>query len=289
MNGKSALFALLRDILGPFYLTAHKDLYIQTNSHHSSAGAPEPHKVALKGKRLAVLEETKQEDKLDINSIKQFVQDIPMYISARDLYGPSKKMVFRVFAKHCILTNNILRFRSEPGDKGGTDRLTTIPFDMRFTTDPREIEKELAQGKYCKLADRNTVEALRTIHLSQVFSFFVKGAMAWYRNNQCLPCPKEVIDATEGTKADGDWVQQFIDQCCETGIGDDFYVVRSQLYAAYGVWWGENIQEQSGMETQTRFRAILVKSKGFRGGDNDRKSVNKKQEHVYFGLKIKLA
>ncbi len=237
MNGKSALFALLRDILGPFYLTAHKDLYIQTNSHHSAKGAAEPHKVALKGKRLAVLE-----DKLDITNIKQFVQDIEMIISACDLFAKSKSMKFRVFAKHCILTNNILRFRSEPGDKGGTDRLTTIPFDMRFTTDPLEIEKELAHGKYCKLADRNTVEALRTIHLSQVFSFCVEGAMAWYRNNQRLPCPKEVIDATHSTMTDGDRVQQFIDECCE--IGEGFYVVPTTLDKVYFIWWETNIQEQ---------------------------------------------
>ena len=288
MNGKSALFALLRDILGPFYLTAHKDLYVQTHSHHSSAGAAEPHKVALKGKRLAVLEETKQEDKLDISQIKQFVQDMEMMISARDLFKPSNDMEFRVVAKHCILTNNILRFNREAGDKGGTDRFTTIPFDMRFTTDTREIEKELAQGKYCKLADRNTVEALRTIHLSQVFSFFVEGAMAWYRNNQCLPCPKEVVDATQGTMADGDRVQQFIDQCCEIGTGEGFFVMLVQLYNAYQDWWHENIQEPSGMETKTKFGDILCKSKGFQRGDDHREYIDGKQERVYRGLKIKL-
>ena len=55
--------------MGPFYLTAHRDLYIKTNSHHSSAGGAEPHKVALKRKRLAVLQETAADDKLDINNI----------------------------------------------------------------------------------------------------------------------------------------------------------------------------------------------------------------------------
>lgn len=270
MNGKSALFGLLRDIMAPFYLTAHKDLYIKPDSHRSSsAGGAEPHKVALKRKRLAVLQETGADDKLVITTIKQFVDDNEIFISARDLYEKAKgqSMEFQVVAKHCILTNNILGFRSKPGDTGGTD--------------PEEVAQRLRRGEHCKPADRDAVGALRTTHLSQVFSFFVEGAMAWYRNGQRLPRPKEVIDATHSTLADNDRVQQFIDHCCE--VGKEVCVAQTILHRAYEQWWQENIQEP-GMQGPKKFGDVLCKSKGF---TRDREYVGKQRVRVYKGLRLK--
>lgn len=129
-------------------------------------------------------------------------------------------MEFQVIAKHVILTNNLLQFSRAPGDRGGEDRFDTVPFEMRFDPNAAEVTRRVARGEYCKLADRIAVVALKTTHLSQLFSYFVQGAMQWYANNMKLPRPNCLTLATASTLSENDRVQQFINDFTQrTTIG----------------------------------------------------------------------
>jgi phage/plasmid-associated DNA primase len=284
MNGKSALFAMFKAVLGPLYLVAHKSLLIKSDSHHSKAQqqqGPETQKVALKNppKRLAVFQETSEKDKLDMNEIKPLVDDNEIWISARDCHQKAGKgMEFRVYAKFCIPTNNMLKFDRVPGDNGGVDRSQNVPWPVRFEKTPEEVKQRTAKGELCKLANRQLVSNLKDKYLSEFFSWLVKGAMEWYKNDQNLPCPEQVRNATRSMLAKNDKIQGFIDECCE--LGDGLEVTVDSVYSAYDEWF-TNEGSDDMLVSKKKFGDLLCKDKGCNRGKD------KCGNRVYQGIGLK--
>jgi putative DNA primase/helicase len=280
MNGKSALFDLFKSVLGPLYLVAHKSLLIKSESSRGTSQGPETEKVALKNppKRLAIFQETKAEDVLDINQIKALVDVNEIWISARDLHQKAGKgMEFRVYAKLCIATNNMLKFDRVPGDDGGVDRSENVHWPVRFAVTQEEVNEKTAKGGLCRLADRKIVSDLKNRHLSEFFSWLVKGAMKWYQNDQVLPCPSQVRDATRTMLQENDKIQKFIDECCEIGAG--FEVTVASIRLEYESWCQDGGSDV--VLTKNKFSATLTKDKGFWSG-HDRTG----KSRIYKGIKL---
>ena len=66
-------------------------------------------------------------------------------------------------------------------------------------------------------ASSTFIERLNSELLLQLFSFFVEGARIWY--DKGLPRPEAVRVATVSLLDGNDSVQQFINDCCDTGEG----------------------------------------------------------------------
>ena len=259
LNGKSAQYTLLRKCLGPLYLVAHRALYIKGDDRHK--GGPEPHKVALKCKRVSVLQETSPEDMLCITLMKCLVDSGEMPMSARDLF--EKMQTFIVRAKHFILSNNDMRFDKAAGDKGGDDRLEVQSFLVRFISNPAELAEHvklaLSKGTKCyyKLADHDFVYRINTIYLNEVFSYYVTGAIDYFKNGRKIEKPTSVIQATKGMLTRNDIVQQFIDETCQ--IGENAAMPTTELYFHFQQWASANGKSLS----RNDFSAMIQKDKGF--------------------------
>ena len=226
---------------------------------------------------MSVLQETSAEDQLDINALKQLVDANDIFITARDLYQKrgDAETTFQCYAKHIILTNNPLKFSKVADDHGGEDRLESVPFAMRFEPSAKKCIQKQRSGEQCMPADSTFIERLNSELLSQLFSFFVEGARIWY--DKGLPKPEAVRVAAVFLIDSNDSVQQFINDCCDTGEG--LWEQTASMFSMYGDWFNNEDPDATRLGQQA-FSAML-KSKGVKKG---RKKVEGENLRVYFGI-----
>jgi len=75
-------------------------------------------------------------------------------------------------------------------------------------------------------------------NLPGILAWAVEGAQRWYASPQGLATPKAVQVATQKHRDDLDHVQQWLDECAETSIGNT--VTNALLYTSYQNWCEEN-------------------------------------------------
>ena len=150
-------------MLGEFYCVGHGDLFLANDGRAPSAGAAEPHKAVLRGKRLVVLAETDPDDKLNMKTIKVIVDNNDGFISARGLYEPLS--TFKITFKMVVCSNPPIKYKVEPGDDAIGERLDITPFPIKF--DPPGQISALPNHRP---TDTASVDSLRNEHLSQMKS-----------------------------------------------------------------------------------------------------------------------
>ncbi len=195
-NGKSSLCDIMKTILGKYYTALDKKAMILselTPSHTS-------HLMPLLTARLAVLSETAENEKLDAKSIKTLTGCDT--ISCREIY--QSQVTFIPKCKYIILTNHKPNFNID--DQAMVDRIKYIPFNARFTSEPKE-------GEFLK--DSKFIEELSTTNINEVFSWLVIGANKYYRNRKHIAIPKKLKDATNDYINEIDTVAQFINEKCK--------------------------------------------------------------------------
>jgi len=218
-NGKTVLIELMKDILGNFYMTADKHMFIETKdmSSHTSFMVP------LKDARLAVFSESKKKERLDMEIIKKLTGNDT--ISAREIYG--KQFEFKPQSKYIFLTNNLPWFN--PDELSEIDRIRGTPFLARFTNNPTgdEVKK-----------DNLFIENLRTKYLDEVFTFICQGACEYYKysaKNESIPMPTVVLKALEAYRIELDTVVSFTESKCNK-TNPKKYIHRSVFYDYYVKW-----------------------------------------------------
>ncbi len=75
-------------------------------------------------------------------------------------------------------------------------------------------------------------------NLVSVLAYAVEGAKRWYASPKGLVTPKAVAVATQKSRDDLDYVQQWLDECAEPSIGNE--VTNALLYASYENWCTSN-------------------------------------------------
>lgn len=227
-NGKSTLLDLMLFIFGDYAGKGAADLLISRDR------ASHPTEVAdLQGKRLVICSETKVGQRFDDGRLKSLIgeQRIKARYMGRDFFE------FDATHKLFLVTNNKPVVRGT--DQGFWRRIRIIPFLEVIGED----EKDTA------LLDKLKGEA------SGVLNWIVAGAVRWEQEG--LPIPPEVADATQAYREENDTVGSFIRECC---IVDPNVVTPSSLiYDIYRKWC-----EESGefAESQTRLGLTLA-SRGF--------------------------
>ena len=224
-NGKTTFFGIFQAILGPLYCVAHRDLFMK---HRQSSGGAEPHKAMLRGKRLAILAETNNDDVID-QEIKHLIDENPM-LSARDLYEGGKSCTFKVYAKLGVCSNPPLRFHVDGHDQSVKQRLRVIKFLFSFV---REVK-----GPYDRPMDSAFVASVRNEYLSELFSFFVDGAKKWYAQGR-IPDHPRVTAATEALISHNDNVTRFFTTQLvklPDETDDKMGLTTDQLFSQYETW-----------------------------------------------------
>jgi P4 family phage/plasmid primase-like protien len=197
-NGKGIINKLLEKILGldKFYVQTTKDVFIKNNNPNNAS----PHLYALMHKRVGVFSESSKMDKMNDTELKALTGDDP--ITCRKLFGDL--ITFTPVCKLIIQTNNKLEF--DLYDQASVDRYKYIYFDQRFVNIPKNKNEHKADQKF--------VDSLKNEYLDECFSYFVDGAIEWYKTG--LKIPECVVQETNNYIQDIDILYNFINSRIKT-------------------------------------------------------------------------
>ncbi len=203
-NGKGVLAQMLGALLGDYFVTMSKDCVIK-NDRGTSKGGATPHLAELRQKRIAICDESEEQEKLDDASIKMATGG--SNINCRFLYG--NPISFTPTHLPVLMTNHRPVFNTE--DDAVIRRMITVPFVNQYksadkfdSTDPTHRHGDLG------LKDRMVSQPV----LEQLLVWLVKGAMDWYRRGGLGPRPPLLDAAMKEYIAENDILGQFISQFC---------------------------------------------------------------------------
>jgi len=256
-NGKGTLSNILKKILGKFYVTCSKDVFIKPD-RDSYSGAATPQLVALMNARVAVFSESEKQENLNEGMIKSLTGNDP--ILCRLLYG--KQMEFQSVCKLIMQTNH--KPSIDIDGKAMLDRLKFIPFLSRFVDFPTEDNE--------KKRDNQLVEDLLNKHLDLFFTWMVKGCIQWY--DKGLGIASSIMqEETQKYVKELDIVAEFIEQMC---IEDrNASISARELYHSFCEWCRQTNEKSI---TQTTF-GLRMKKKKY-------KNIRKSRGVHYVGLKL---
>jgi P4 family phage/plasmid primase-like protien len=253
MNGKSKLLELVECILGKLFTSCSADVLLK----HERKGGATPELIPLISARVAVLNETNEEDKLNSERIKKLTGDD--LITARALF--KDEITFRPKAKLLLITNKKPNF--DVTDKAMTDRIKLIPFLACFDNNNK---------------NRQYIDDLKTKYLDDFFSLIIDGCISWWKDKN-LNLPEIALQETKKYFEENDTILQWINECCELGKSDDYREQPSILYSKYSDWCILNDYKR---DIKQKFGEVMTS----KFGEKNKVSINKKQVWIYSGIKI---
>jgi len=258
MNGKSTLISILEILLGPLSMVGEKRAVIKDVKHGNRNDGPQPFILAMKNKRLVVVSETDEGDRLNSGNIKMLTGGDT--ISGRKLFSNLIES-FTMTAKIVVCTNYKLEFHVE--DQAVKDRVKFIPFENRFEKNQRYMDdiKKNVDGK-----------------LDSIFSYMVNVGRKIVQE-QKLTTSVEVEKKTLEVFKELDIVQQFIEEKCL--VGSEEYCATSELYDAFKNYCIENRKDA---DSKPKFFSI-IHNKKFEKEKNKRFS-NGSRKDVFKGIRL---
>ena len=207
-NGKSTLFNVLARVLGDYAGSINPKILLASRGKSYDAET-----VELRGLRLAIAAETEEGARLDSSAVKQLgSQD---RISARPLYG--KPIAFWPSHTLVLFTNFLPKVGSR--DDGTWSRLKIAPFKAKLRGAKGEI-KDFASYLY-----ENAGGA--------VLAWVVEGARRFIANGFKIDPPEAARAALIEYSRENDWLQDFIDDCCD--VGPTYTAGSQELYNIYAM------------------------------------------------------
>jgi P4 family phage/plasmid primase-like protien len=203
-NGKTTTSEILRQIMGKFFCTINKAVFIEDPKSHQAKGAAHTsHLIPMIGKRLGMSSEVKAGDEFNTTMLKGLSGGDP--ITYREAYSKDEK-TFVSYMKGVLMTNPKPVFDFE--DKALIDRLRYVHFNARFVDEP-DPDKP---NEY--LASNDFIEMMKTTELDNFFSYLVQGAVRFYARGKKLITPSIVMAAKVAGLRESDRVGRFIEEHC---------------------------------------------------------------------------
>jgi putative DNA primase/helicase len=226
-NGKSTIIKLLGIILGGYYDSSSKCLFVKTKSDSKLS----PEKEVLGGRRLVSFSETGADDELNDEVIKMATGDDAIRVNPkfRDEY------TIKSFAKLIIATNH--KPKINVNDAAMVCRVKFIPFLTKFVDNPKAPDER----------KRNVPLALRmeTDLLDAFFTWILDGAICWSKSG-LVDIPTVMQKATADFMAENDELGEFLEEETEPGPG----IGSTALYNRYLEWSrARNITKPKGLKT----------------------------------------
>lgn len=190
-NGKSTFFNLLVRVMGSYAGYIASDVLIATTRNKA------PEFAELRGKRLVVAGETEEGMRLDTATVKRMSSTDPIRGEAK-YHAP-----FDFVPSHSTLlyTNHLPKVGTI--DDGTWDRLVIVPFTARFRGTQGEI--------------LNYTEHLFKHCGGAVLSWMIQGARRFVANRCKIELPAMVNAANANYRDDNDWLNSFLETCCQQG------------------------------------------------------------------------
>jgi P4 family phage/plasmid primase-like protien len=205
-NGKSTLFNLLARVLGDYSGSLSAETLTANCRKNKS-----PEYAELRGKRLVIAAELEEGMRLDTSIVKKLCSTDP--ILAEKKY----KDPFTFVPSHTVIlyTNHLPKIGTT--DKGTWDRIIAMPFKANFRGQKGEI--------------KNYADYLYDHCGGAVLSWIIEGAKRFIANDYNIYPPGCVISAIKQYKANNDWLDNFLSECCEIDL--DFKQKSGELYSCY--------------------------------------------------------
>jgi P4 family phage/plasmid primase-like protien len=269
-NGKSAILDLMKKVMGNYFISASKDVFLSNNKSHN--GSATSHIFALRGKRLATMSENNEDQKLNINQIKNITGGDSL--SCRELYGT--QIEFNPVCKLILVTNNPPSFDSS--DRAILDRLACFPFNSRFVN--VDEENEIINNKNIFAADNDFINSFADNHMSEFFTWLVEGCYLYFNDKKNNTKPECVKIALNKIIENIDSLQQFMNDECETGveykIECKFFKTKYDMYCI-----NNNISNESKIGTRKIKKCMKIK-----GFEQKRIEIQSHRKRYYIGLKL---
>jgi putative DNA primase/helicase len=224
-NGKTTLMEMMKDMMGSaWYSPCDKELFLkQVKSRGRDAASPSL--MVLKGRRLVSCCETSSDQILDEPQVKLLTGGDT--IVGRKLYKDTECFTNR--AKVIMLTNDLPLYNKH--SVALQQRVKMLPFLASFQACP-------GPAPHVYQADKTFVEALRSQHLSEVFTLLVLGANRWYAADCNLVEPKLCSDALEMELEKQNHLDAFVSENYERK--ERSAINARQFHDAFKEWCTEN-------------------------------------------------
>ena len=235
-NGKTVFANTIAAILGDYAATASMDTFAASKHERH------PTEVAmLRGARLVTASETEEGRAWNEARIKQLTGGEP--VSARFMrqdffeFRPTFKLM--IIGNHQPVLHNV--------DDAMRRRVCMVPFTRKPANPDPNLEAKLRE------------------EWPAILRWMINGCLDWRSHG--LPRPEAVLAANEEYFENQDLLGQWIDEACETDIGNAFrYAMAGELHASYTAWCkahGEpapSIKGFSSAMTRRGFRRLRVKA-----------------------------
>lgn len=124
-------------------------------------------------------------------------------------------------------------------------------------------------NSYLGKEDKHLKEKLKTSEvLEGVLAWAVTGSMEWYKMDGGLKTPAKVRETTQKHRAEGDFVQTWLDECTEND--ENSWSANSEIIHSYHKWCDENGVEAK----QIKSLSISFRTKGYVTGVIKRSGTN---------------
>ena len=230
-NGKGTFLNTITHIMGDYQRVAGAETFTESHGDRHTTEL-----ARLQGARLVTAQETEEGKRWAEARIKALTGGDP--ITARFMrqddftYIPQFKLV--------IVGNHKPAFRNV--DDAIKRRLHLIPFTASIPADKRDP----------KLAEKLKAEA------PGILAWMIEGCVEWQRDG--LRPPEVVKDSTDEYLGAEDSLQQWLDECCEVGLGG--FTSSKALFVSWSEW-----AEQSGEFVGTMKRLMAkLENRGVRIG-----------------------
>lgn len=254
-NGKSTHVNVIQKFLGPMNCVTEKKLLIADSKHpeNNNSGA-DPYKLALRGKRTCVLQETSDSDKLHTANIKSLTGNDKQ--SARGLHS-NKIIEFDVQAKIIIASNYVLQFAVNV--LALKNRAKYISFDHVFPTNESFMNDLLSD---------------KTGLLSRIFTVMIQVGKESLQRKK-IPVCESVTKFTEENFDEMDSIARFLADECNVSV-ELFEKSVDAFFAFTHFLINNNMPKVS----QPQFTKELAK----RNMLKSKKKISRKTENVYMGF-----
>lgn len=204
-NGKSTFWNTIARVLGSYSGNMSADTLTVGCKRNVK-----PELAEAKGRRLIIAAELGEGMRLNTSNVKQLC-------STDEIYAEKKyKAPFSYVPTHTLVlyTNHLPRVGAI--DKGTWRRLIVIPFNARI------------EGK----ADvKNYADRLFRTAGGAVLTWIIEGARRVIASDYKIVQPKIVQEATQKYKDNNDWLQHFLDDCCEVDL--PYEAKSGEVYSTY--------------------------------------------------------
>ena len=220
-NGKSVLTDLMSKCLGDYYSVVPLSLITQSRQRQGQAS---PDIVALKGLRMAVMQEPSKDDCINEGPMKELVSCVEP-IKGRNLF--STPITFTPQMQIIVCSNNFMKVNTQ--DHGTWRRIAVVDFMSRFTDTPQDDDPEnpYQYKKDTTLKDRFGL-------WSEVFMAMLVEIAFQLKDGKVKPCDL-VEKSSNSYRQNQDEIAEFVAE--KIVKCDDGKVTKTELAAEWESWY----------------------------------------------------